>query len=66
MVVTSVENKTPPTKIEPVPVVVRNVQPQETNEQPSNYHHDIDGDLHKLINKKSEYLKDMLDFDPNK
>lgn len=32
----------------------------------STYHHQVDGDLHKLINKKSEYLKDMLDFESNK
>lgn len=31
-------------------------------EQPSTYHHQVEGDLHKLINKKSDYLTDMLDF----
>jgi hypothetical protein len=39
--------------------IKRNIieKPEETV---SHYHHEKHGDLHKLINKKSDYLKDML------
>ena len=63
----TVEQQTPPVKpVKIVEPVVRKEVVAETTEQPSNYHHDIDGDLHKLINKNSDYLKDMLNFQSNK
>jgi hypothetical protein len=67
-IVTSVEKKpSPPVKVVKVePVVVRQEVKETVVELPSHYHHEVDGDLHKLINKKSDYLVDMLDFDSNK
>lgn len=35
-------------------------------EAPEKYHHVKDGELHKMINKKSEYLNDMLALEKNK
>jgi hypothetical protein len=35
-------------------------------EAPEKYHHIKDGELHKMINKKSEYLNDMLALEKNK
>jgi hypothetical protein len=29
------------------------------------YVHFKDGDLHRMVNKKSDYLRDMLDLDKN-
>lgn len=49
--------------------IVRNEQPikNETNvETPSHYHEEVHGELHKLFNKKSDYLRDILDFESNK
>lgn len=70
LVTNSVEEKPTP---QPVHVkwndIVRNEQPikNETNvETPSHYHEEVHGELHKLFNKKSDYLRDILDFDSNK
>lgn len=32
----------------------------------SHYHEEKHGELHKLFNKKSDYLRDILDLDSNK
>jgi hypothetical protein len=49
-----------------IQVIHRQVVQKETVEPPSHYHHETHGDLQKLINTKSDYLKDMLDFENNK
>lgn len=43
------------------PVVENKVE-----EAPEKYHHIKDGELHKMINTKSEYLSDMLALKNNK
>lgn len=59
----SVETKKPEIKIQHI---VRQTIQKEIVEEPSRYHNVKEGDLHKLINKKSEYLNDMLDLKNNK
>ena len=51
---------------EEVKPIINPVLVQESVEEPSRYHNVKEGDLHKLINKKSEYLNDMLDLKNNK
>lgn len=51
---------------ESVKPVTQPVLKQELVEEPSRYHNIKEGDLHKLINKKSDYLNDMLDLKNNK
>jgi len=53
-------------KSEPVKVVRRQVVEKEIVETPSHYHEETHGELQKLFNKKSDYLRDILDFDSNK
>lgn len=55
-------------KIQPKPmqVIHKKVVEKEIVEPPSNYHEEVHGELHKLFNKKSDYLRDILDFDSNK
>lgn len=51
IIVNGQEIKSPP-KIE---------EPKTVHEEKiDNYHHEEHGDLHKLINKKSDYLADMM------
>lgn len=64
------ENKTPPIKEEVKPVLKRESIPfkdirkeVEIAEEKPKYHEIHDGDLHKLINRKSSYLVDMIDLD---
>lgn len=52
-------------KISP-PVETKKSEVEEIVEEPSRYHNIKEGDLHKLINKKSDYLNDMLDLKNNK
>jgi hypothetical protein len=42
------------------------VKEEKVEEAPEKYHHIKDGELHKMINKKSEYLNDMLALEKNK
>ena len=48
--------------------IVENVKPvakavvEEPKQEESHYHDIHDGELHKRINKKSEYLNDMIGF----
>jgi hypothetical protein len=49
-----------------IQVIHKQVVQKETVEPPSHYHHETHGELEKLINTKSDYLKDMLDFENNK
>lgn len=58
-----VETKKPEVIIKPI---VRQFVEKEIMEEPSRYHNIKEGDLHKLINKKSDYLNDMLDLKNNK
>jgi|DEB19_MinimDraft_3_1074340.scaffolds.fasta_scaffold106299_2 hypothetical protein len=54
-------------KSEPVkPIIKRQVVEKEIVETPSHYHEETHGELQKLFNKKSDYLRDILDFDSNK
>ena len=53
IIVKGQETKSPP-KIEEPKIVIE--------EKIDNYHHEEHGDLHKLINKKSGYLNDMIGF----
>jgi hypothetical protein len=53
-------------KSEPVKLVRRQVVEKEIVETPSHYHEEVHGELHKLFNKKSDYLRDILDFESNK
>lgn len=41
------------------PQIANDVKEENTNQ----YHEIHDGDLHKLINKKSSYLVDMIDLE---
>jgi len=60
--------KPEPVKIQPKPmqIIHKQVIEKEIVETPSLYHEETHGDLHKLFNKKSDYLRDILDFDSNK
>jgi hypothetical protein len=58
-----VETKKPEVRTKPI---VRQLVQKEIVEEPSRYHNIKEGDLHKLINKKSDYLNDMLDLKNNK
>lgn len=63
------ENKPEPVVVKPEPVkpiIKRQVVEKEIVETPSHYHEEVHGELHKLFNKKSDYLRDILDFDSNK
>ena len=60
------EIKQPVKEPKKIQVIHRQVVQKETVEPPSHYHHETHGDLQKLINTKSDYLKDMLDFENNK
>lgn len=62
------EPKPEPVKVEPKPmkIIHRQVIQKETVEPPSHYHEETHGELQKLFNKKSDYLRDILDFDSNK
>lgn len=40
--------------------------PEETIELVSNYHEENHGELQKLFNLKSDYLRDIIDFKNNK
>ena len=54
-------------KEEPKQPVVKNIEVKRvTEESPEKYHHIKDGDLHRMINKKSDYLSDMLALEKNK
>lgn len=60
--------KPEPVKIQtkPMQIIHKQVIEKEVVEPPSNYHEETHGDLHKMFNKKSDYLRDILDFDSNK
>lgn len=51
---------------EEVKTVEKIIVKKEIVEEPSRYHNIKEGDLHKLINKRSDYLNDMLDLKNNK
>jgi len=62
-----VNRNVPVEQPKPEPVKIqRQVVEKEIIETPSNYHEEFHGELHKLFNKKSDYLRDILDFDSNK
>jgi len=67
-IVPNEEPKPEPVKIQPKPVKIihKQVVEKEIVEPPSNYHEETHGELQKLFNKKSDYLRDILDFDSNK
>lgn len=49
----------------------KNLKPEPNIEKeivdpPIHYHIETHGDLHKMLNIKSDYLKDMIDFENNK
>ena len=46
--------------------VVEEKPKQIIEEAPEKYHHIKDGELHRMINKKSDYLNDMLALEKNK
>ncbi len=48
------------------PVVKKIEVKQVIDESPEKYHHIKEGELHKMINKKSDYLTDMLALEKNK
>jgi hypothetical protein len=58
-------NKTVNKKV-PDEKITKQIIEKEIVETPSNYHEEHHGELHKLFNKKSDYLRDILDLDPNK
>lgn len=49
-----------------IQVIHKQVVQKETVEPPSHYVNQVHGDLEKKINTKSDYLRDMLDFENNK
>lgn len=55
-----------PEQPKPVKVIHKQVIEKEIVETPSLYHEETHGELHKLFNKKSDYLRDILDLDSNK
>ena len=67
------ENKSPPQKeekviVKPEPItfkeIVRELPVIENKSEDKPHYHEIhDGDLHKMINKKSSYLTDMINLD---
>lgn len=58
----------PKIKVQPkqIQIVHKQVVEKETVGPPEHYHQEHHGDLHKFLNTKSDYLKDMIDFDSNK
>lgn len=67
-IVPNEEPKPEPVKVQskPMQIIHRQVTEKEIVETPSHYHEEVHGELHKLFNKKSDYLRDILDFDSNK
>jgi len=67
-IVPNEEPKPEPVKIQPKPmqVIHKKVVEKQIVEPPSHYHEETHGELQKLFNKKSDYLRDILDFDSNK
>ena len=65
-----VEQKAPPVETKKPQMktqqIVRQVIETENVVSSSKYHDIHEGDLHKLVNKKSDYLNDMLDLKNNK
>lgn len=53
-------------KQKPIQIIHKQVVQKETVEPPSHYVNQVHGDLEKKINTKSDYLRDMLDFENNK
>lgn len=60
------EVKQPVVEPKKIQVIHRQVVQKETVEPPSHYVNQVHGDLEKKINTKSDYLRDMLDFENNK
>lgn len=53
--------------VETTPTTIKQQEPvKEIIESDSHYHEVHEGELHKLFNKKSDYLRDALDLDNHK